>query len=300
MTRVHILLATHNGTAFLQEQLQSYLDQSHPDWALWVSDDASTDATRNILHAFQQAHPRREIRIMPGPNRGLFANFMHLIRHPDLPSGFVALSDQDDVWLPHRLTRALDALAPCYGDAFYCSTRILTDVRLRPLSPKPPAPLPPASFQNALVQNVAAGNTIMLNPKAMQRLRNDPQPPCSLPYHDWWIYLRLMAADAALVCDAMPGLLYRQHDHNFLGHRKTQRWARLRALLDGTYGAWVTRNAHALLCLRPDSLSPAHRQAAEILLSHPSRLQALRQSKARRSDRIGQLMLPLLAVLNRL
>lgn len=300
MTQVQILLATHNGAPFLKEQLQSYATQSFQDWALWVSDDASTDTTPDILQAFCKAHPNRNIRCFEGPNQGLFANFIHLLRHPEVPAGYVALSDQDDVWLPHRLSRAVQALRHQSGPAFYCSTRITTDAFLQPISRKRPQPLPPPSFQNALLQNIAAGNTMMLNPYAMALLRKDPQPPWNLRYHDWWIYLRLMAAGATLICDPEPSLLYRQHNNNFLGHRKAQKLLRLRALLDGSYRSWIEGNMEALLRLPPHTIHPLYRQAAKTLLTEAPRWQALRKSGAQRSDWTGRMILPILAILNRI
>ena len=48
---VAILLATRNGAAFLDEQLQSLAQQTHPAIDIWASDDGSTDATLDILSA---------------------------------------------------------------------------------------------------------------------------------------------------------------------------------------------------------------------------------------------------------
>lgn len=300
MTHVQILLATHNGAAYLQEQLRSFLDQDHQDWSLLASDDASTDETLDILKAFQREHPNRNIRIIAGPNKGLFANFMHLLRHPELSSGYVALSDQDDVWLPGHLSNAVTVLNGQGGNGFYCSTRILTDANLRPFNTRTPAPLPRPSFHNALVQNLAPGNTMMISPYALSILRSDPMPPLSLPYHDWWIYLRLMAAEVRLICDPRPSLLYRQHGNNFLGDRRTNRWQRLRALGDGTYGSWISANTHALLNLPSETISPEYRRAAEVLATLPSRPEALRRSRAHRHDSLGRVALPLLAAFQRI
>ena len=96
---VRILLATWNGARYLQAQLDSYLAQDHDNWALWVSDDLSTDGTWEILQAFAARHPEREIVLKRGPGRGSAANFLSLLCDPELPVGPVALSDQDDVWL---------------------------------------------------------------------------------------------------------------------------------------------------------------------------------------------------------
>ena len=116
---VRILLATWNGAAHLSEQLDSYLAQDHGNWALWVSDDGSDDGTWEILEDFRAAHPDREIRLLRGPGQGAAANFLSLLTHPELPPGPVALSDQDDVWKPCRLSRGLAAVHVDAGPALY-------------------------------------------------------------------------------------------------------------------------------------------------------------------------------------
>lgn len=68
--KVAILLATYNGAKALQEQLDSYVSQTHAPALLLVSDDGSTDATRAILAAFAQAHPDIPVTVLDVPQRG--------------------------------------------------------------------------------------------------------------------------------------------------------------------------------------------------------------------------------------
>lgn len=294
---VHILLATYNGAAHLQAQLDSYLRQDHGDWALWVSDDGSGDGTWDLLEQFRAAHPERDIRLLRGPGRGAAANFMSLLCHPDLPPVTVALSDQDDVWLPHRLSRALERIGPG-GDprtppVLYGSTTIETDPDLVPLAHQKGA-LPAPGFHNALVQNIVAGNTATLNPPALAALRAGG---CmDVPYHDWWLYLRLSGVGARVVLDDEPLLMYRQHAGNVIGAHTGLRaaWARGISLLNGTYRGWIRANLDALLA-HEDDLLPDHAKAARALRDMPDRRAALRQSRARRSGRRSQQMLHLLA-----
>lgn len=294
---IRILLATRNGGAHLAEQLDSYLSQSHAAWALWVSDDGSEDDTWSTLESFRDAHPNREIRLMRGPGRGAAANFLSLITHPDLPPGPVALSDQDDVWLPNRLTRAWEVIGRCEGPALYGSTTIETDPALVPLR-KQRKRLPPPRFANALVQNVVAGNTITLNGDGLAALRAGGAP--DVAFHDWWIYLRMTGIGAQVVIDDVPLLYYRQHDGNVLGAHSGMRAGlqRVGALMRGEHAGWMRRNLDALLAHEGD-LIPDHAQAARLLRDHPRRLQALRRSGARRSNRAGRIALTALALLGR-
>lgn len=294
---MRILLATHNGAAHLAEQLQSYLDQDHANWGLWVSDDGSEDGTWDILCAFQAAHPTRDIHLLRGPRRGAAANFLSLITHPDLPPGPVALSDQDDVWLPHRLSRALEVLGRAQGPMLYGSTTIETDPDLNPL-PRQKTTLPPPSFANAMVQNIVAGNTTTLNAPALAALRAGGAP--DVPYHDWWIYLRLAGVGAQIMLDDTPLLFYRQHAGNVIGaHSGTSaRLQRAASLLGGDYRNWIHANLTALLT-HDDDLLPEYAMAAQTLLNTRNRRTALTLSRARRSGRKGQMILTALALFGR-
>ena len=70
---VTILLASYQGAAHLAAQLDSIAAQDHTGWALWVSDDGSTDGTREIVETFRRETPGHEIRLVEGPGRGAAA-----------------------------------------------------------------------------------------------------------------------------------------------------------------------------------------------------------------------------------
>ena len=243
---VHILLGTYNGARWLPAQLDSFLDQTHDAWSLWVSDDGSTDGTRDVLAHFAARHPARVARIVEGPRRGSAANYLHLLCHPDLPPGIVALSDQDDVWMPDKLHRALARLresrdTPCAWSARY----LFVDDQLQGDRPSPLWPRPP-SLANAMVQNIMSGHTLTLNAAALEIVRRaGPRP---VPHHDWWINLLLAATGARLCFDPAIVLRYRQHEANVMGASAGRRARRTRrgALLNGTMGDWVRANLEAL------------------------------------------------------
>ena len=191
---VTILMATRNGAAFLEPQLESIAAQSHANWSLRIGDDGSDDGTRKIIAAFRARHPTRDIRLLEGPRRGAAANFLALLGHGPPPRAYVAFSDQDDIWLAHKLRRALGQMAayPTQRPLLYGSRTIIADDhgRDRRMSRHHRRRL---GFGNALVQNVIAGNTAMLNPAAA-RLMHRASAGITVPFHDWWLYLMVSAA----------------------------------------------------------------------------------------------------------
>src|SRR5579864_1212921 len=106
MTSVAILLCTFNGARFLPQQLASLEAQDFSDWRLFASDDGSQDETLALLQDFQKKHGAAKVHIRQGPRRGFVANFLSLICDPAVQGACYAFSDQDDVWLPDKLSRA--------------------------------------------------------------------------------------------------------------------------------------------------------------------------------------------------
>ena len=52
--KIDILLATYNGEKYLEEQIESILNQTYKNIHLIISDDCSTDRTRDILKKYEE------------------------------------------------------------------------------------------------------------------------------------------------------------------------------------------------------------------------------------------------------
>ena len=114
--QIAILLASYQGARHIAAQLDSLAAQDYRHWRLVVSDDGSTDDTIGIVRGFAAAHPGHEVTIVDGPGEGATRNFLSLIAAVR-PGEALAYCDQDDVWLPDRLSRGVRAIeAVAAGD----------------------------------------------------------------------------------------------------------------------------------------------------------------------------------------
>lgn len=246
MARVTILMAVHEPGPELAEQLASFATQTHRDWRLIASDDSKTASARAALDRFEaEGH---SVLMVQGPGQGPGPNFQFLLHQIDpVSSDFLAFSDQDDVWFPEKLERAIKALKAEEGPALYCSRSLVTGPSLENprLSPSRPRPL---GFRNALVQNIAAGNTIMLNPEAARLAREAAAEAGPILKFDWWLYQLLSACGARLIHDDHPTLYYRQHGRNAEGENRSTRAKadRLRRFLKGEWRDWTEAQLTAL------------------------------------------------------
>lgn len=302
---VLILMCTHNGAQYLSEQLASLVTQSHTDWALWVSDDGSTDATREILADFQTAQAgTHAVTIVDGPQVGAAQNYMRLLTHPDLPLGpetHVALSDQDDVWLKGKLSRALKMLAhhcPHGGPAIYGGQSLHTTAKGQIIGSSR-KPTRGVGLRNALVQNMLSGHSIVLNPLALDLVRR-AGVPAGIAFHDWWLYLLICAAGGSPIIDNRPVLGYRQHEGNVIGApgRAMGTLRRAAMALGRTYGGWIATNIAALAHVSVPLTSEAN-DAISRLQTAPD-LSCLHDLGLYRQTRFGQCCLWLAVALGRL
>ncbi len=220
-SRVAILLSTFNGGPYLQQQLDSLLEQSFEEWTLYWRDDGSTDNTLELLEKFSETAGQGRCIHLQCTNDRLrpTASFLALLREVNAhlaDADMVAFADQDDVWLPEKLARGVDALRSLENrtPALYCARQILVDENLRKIGISEPLHRP-AGFLAALTQNVTTGCTILLNKRATNLVANSTPSPSTL--HDWWCYLVVTAAGGTLLHDDTPTVLYRQHTTNMVG-----------------------------------------------------------------------------------
>lgn len=311
---IRIVMATHNGAAHLQEQLASIAAQQHQNWSLFIGDDGSSDATRDIVRAFEVAHPQRDITLVDGPCQGSAANFLSQAATAHHPGAWLAFADQDDVWMPHKLARALDHICPASEPDIgtkvlaYSSRSVLTDAALNPLETSPLHPQP-TGFGNALVQNVLSGFATVLSPAAAALVAQSVPHALAaqVPFHDWWVYQLITGAGGDVILDPKPGLYYRQHASNILGRNRgvAARLARFKLLTNKDYAGWIDCNLKALtLCaplLMPDALHLIDRFGD--MRTHPTaraRIRALADLGIYRQSPSGDLVLRLLARAGRL
>jgi hypothetical protein len=151
-----IFLRALNGERFVAEQLASLEWQTYTGWRLVASDDGSTDGTLAILRAFRDSHLPGNVEIIEGPQRGAPASRQHPV------SDYCAFCDQDDVWEPNKLARAIAILAQAPRDVpvLYSPRTGLIDARGKKIGLSPPFPRKP-TFRSALVQSIAGGHTML-------------------------------------------------------------------------------------------------------------------------------------------
>lgn len=303
---VAILLAAFNGARFLDAQLASIAAQDWPNISIWASDDASDDATRTILEHWGTVWSKGTFSIVVGPCRGFAENFRSLLTNPNIVADYYAFADQDDVWDPDKLSRAIRAVKEITATtaALYCSRTRLVDESGRSIGFSPLFTRRP-SFRNALVQSIAGGNTMVMNHAAFSILAQSARRT-SFVSHDWWSYLMVSGSGGSVYYDSEPHIGYRQHAYNLVGDNAglRARVDRIGRILAGQLVEWNSANLDGLercadLLSKPNRAIAAQFRSARAA-GLPTRLYRIARLRVYRQTRLQSLTLWLAAAVGRI
>jgi len=120
--KVSVCIATYQGSRYIAQQLRSILPQLLPDDEIIITDDGSTDCTCAEILSLRD--PRISLTCSP-INRGLLRSFEASVLRAT--GDIVFLSDQDDLWLPHKVEIVLDRFAKDPGILLTASDAIVID-----------------------------------------------------------------------------------------------------------------------------------------------------------------------------
>lgn len=212
-------MATYNGELYLLEQLESILNQTLKPEKIFIVDDCSSDRTLEIL-ADVKKHSEIPIEIsVNNCNIGVIKTFEKALALCN--SKYIALADQDDVWLPQKLEFMLQkAKSLSEGNCvkpllLHCNLKVvdkeLTSLNVLQkdfwLSDKYDLSSP---LSILIERNYVPGCTMIIN----DALRNLALPiPLEVSMHDYWLMVLCAASGKIAYCEDSL-MLYRRHESN--------------------------------------------------------------------------------------
>lgn len=117
MNKVSVMMPAYNAERFIAQALESVLFQDYSNLEIVVCDDASTDATPDIISRFAEKYPQRIKAIINPRNLGVTKNCNLALSHCD--GAYVALFAGDDIMLPGKISKQV-ALMDKHEQAVMC------------------------------------------------------------------------------------------------------------------------------------------------------------------------------------
>lgn len=203
MNKISVCMATYNGQFHLQRQLESILKQLKDTDEVIISDDNSTDNTKQVIDAFNDGRIR--FFINKGQN-GPVGNFQNAIKQAD--GDYIFLADQDDVWLPHKVEVTIELLSR-YDLVLSNCTVVDYSLNVIHHSFFEIRNSQEGFFRN-LLRNSYMGCCMAFRRQVLSYSIPFPQ---KIYMHDWWIGLITELKGRVYFCDD-PLILYVRHGTN--------------------------------------------------------------------------------------
>ncbi len=218
---VTIVLPTYNGEKYLEEQIDSILNQTYKEIKLIISDDCSKDNTISILDKYKE---NEKIQIFKqSQNIGVVKNLEFLLKKVETP--YYMLADQDDYWLPEKVEKSLEKLKQNDADLVFGDLEVV-DENLNTIYPS----FGDFMLLNRKIQkcinketlnylyNCVTGCTILAKKETLDYILPFPNKSKYL-IHDHWIGI-MVSLNGKLAYMQEKYIKYRQHGNNQVGTDK--------------------------------------------------------------------------------
>lgn len=218
LDKVCVLLAAYNGQKYIADQVESILNQEGVDVDIYIRLDPSTDNSLEIIEELEKLNCNIHVLPVIHSSGGAGQNFLNLLLEVEFSDyDFIAFSDQDDIWLPKKLLRAIDCINNNNTDAYSGNVLAWWDSGKEKLVNK----ANPQKKYDYLFESSGPGCTFVFTKELaldfnffLDSLGKGRE---KIWLHDWFCYAYARSRDYKWFIDAKPMMLYRQHDSNSVG-----------------------------------------------------------------------------------
>lgn len=219
--KVDILMATYNGEKYVKEQIDSILNQTYKNIQLIISDDCSTDKTKEILKQYEQ---NDKIKIFyQEKNLGYIKNFEFLLKN--VQSNLYMLSDQDDIWKKEKIEKSVEKLKEENFDLVFSDLEVVDENlntiyesfnKYMKLERKIKRCI--GNYKLQYLYNCITGCTILSKKELLDKILPIPSNSKYM-LHDYWMGL-MVALNGKIGYMKEAYIKYRQHGNNQVGTEK--------------------------------------------------------------------------------
>lgn len=219
--KILVILASYNGAKYIEEQMDSILNQESVSLDIMVFDDCSTDNTIEVLNKYKLnanvSIYKREKGTGNAPRN--FLDAIQSLSDKFVNSyDFVAFSDQDDIWFPNKMCEAGKMLRKEQSSLYFSNLNLWDEnTNYKAIINKSY----PQKKYDFLFEGGSAGCTyVFTNDFCLELkkiLKNTNYYDWELFSHDWFVYFYARVNGFKVSIDNKAYITYRIHAHNSYG-----------------------------------------------------------------------------------
>lgn len=218
--RCFVILGVYNPIiGHLEQQIASILGQTVKDIELIVVPDGPQEEAERVIAGYRDSRIRL---CRQDTHVGVYHNFQRgletALTCSDQEVDLFAYCDQDDIWVPHKLQRQIDALAASQAVMCYCDAKVVDDAGtvVYPSLFDAECRVRNCTVSELVLENSVTGMTMLFDKRVAQAAVNYPARIARHVHHDWWTALVAKVTGPVVFIDE-PLVAYRQHSANVIG-----------------------------------------------------------------------------------
>jgi rhamnosyltransferase len=218
--KVLVLMASYNGELYIENQIESILNQKQVNVNVFIQDDNS--CPRNVKYLEKITHSKKNISVKYNDKNFGSAgqNFFDIIRNIDVTGyEYIALSDQDDLWEKNKIIEGIKKINKLELSGYSSAVEAFwPNGKTKKISQS--SSINDTDF---LFEGAGQGCTFILTNKFFKKIQTFCNENIVLTkdfyYHDWFIYILCRSLDEKWFFDKNTYIKYRQHSLNDTGAR---------------------------------------------------------------------------------
>ena len=201
--RISVVMCTYNGAKYLKEQLDSIINQTYPAFEIIIQDDNSIDNTWAILTEYASVY--QQIKLFKNHcNIGLNQNFLNAFFKAS--GNYIAISDQDDVWVVDKLEQCKSLIMEKGYSMIYADDFMIRESHLS----KKLTSFPPMNIIDIVWMGVAPGHSMVFKKSVLDKIKNLKEIDF---IYDWLINV-ISLCDGKVMKVDKPLVYWRKHENN--------------------------------------------------------------------------------------
>ena len=216
---VLVCLASYNGGLYIADQLNSILNQKNCNVKIVISDDNSTDNTKEVIELFMKQNKNIFLLKNQTFQKGSNTNFYNLIKKAkDFRCDYVAFSDQDDIFIPNKFIKQINTIKD-NDKVVGCSS----SVKCFGISKMILIQSPNITSYDFIFEGAGQGCTFLVKKYFFDDFSMYIEKKYNLVrhflFHDWLCYLYCRSSSMQWIFMKEPLVKYRIHNNNSFGNK---------------------------------------------------------------------------------
>lgn len=211
--KISIIVPIYNASLYLEETIQTVLNQTYPTWELILIDDGSTDDSAEICKRYQERDERITYQYKENGGQATARNLGILLS----TGAWIAMLDSDDLWHPEKLQKQVEVIQNqksidlCFTNTSYFKNSIENAVENYDNFPYGILDHN-RLFKQIYRHNYIANSSVLIKKSLLEKVGKIDENPVVVGSEDWELLLRIFKSGAPAFGLSEQLLYYRLHE----------------------------------------------------------------------------------------